>query len=140
MFCHFEGKIAQRSFRKIKLNSGATFPINCEKLGEILWPILSAFTIPVFMTQLLSHMCRGPICIDATNAPVPLGRISFPIVHDRDKFSNREQSETNRNDENVMCDYLSEYLRKCFRLYEDSSRPFLGILRTFCERSEIAED
>ena len=32
----------------------------------------------------------------------------FPIVHDRDKFSNREQSETNRNDENAMCDYFSK--------------------------------
>ena len=28
----------------------------------------------------------------------------------------------------------------CFRLYEDSSRPFLNILRTFCERSKKAED
>ena len=64
----------------------------------------------------------------------------FPIFHDRDKFSNREQSETNRNDENAMCDYFSEYLRMFFRLYEDSSRPFLNILRTFCERSNIAED
>ena len=35
--------------------------------------------------------------------------IFFPIVHDRDKFSNREQSETNGNDENAMCDYSSEY-------------------------------
>ena len=50
------------------------------------------------------------------------------------------QSETNRNDGNAMCDYLSEYLRMCFRLYEDSSRPFLNILRTFCERSKLAED
>ena len=30
-----------------------------------------------------------------------------PIVNDRDKFSNRKQSETNRNDEIAMCDYLS---------------------------------
>ena len=51
--------------------------------------------------------------------------IFFLIVHDRDKISNREQSETNRNDENAMCDHLSEYMRLCFRLYEDSSRPFL---------------
>ena len=53
-------------------------------------------------------------------APVPLGTF-FQIVHDRDTFSNREQSETNRNDDNSMCDYLSEYLRMCFRIYEDSS-------------------
>ena len=33
----------------------------------------------------------------------------FLIVHDRDKFSNRKQSETNWND-HAMCDYLSEYL------------------------------
>ena len=38
----------------------------------------------------------------------------FPIVDGRDEFSNREQSETNRNDENAMCDYLSDYLRMCF--------------------------
>ena len=51
----------------------------------------------------------------------------FPIVHKIDKFSNREQSETDQNDENRMCDYSSEYLRVCFRLYEDSPRPFLNI-------------
>ena len=28
----------------------------------------------------------------------------------------------------------------CFRLHEDSSRPFLNILWTFCEQSKIAED
>ena len=71
--------------------------------------------------------------------PVPLDRIFFRIVHERDKFSNREQSETNRNDENATCDYLSEYLRMCFRLYEDSSRPFLNIYG-HCERSKIAVD
>ena len=66
----------------------------------------------------------------------------FAIVHDydRDRFSDREQSETNRNDENAMCDFLSEYLRMCFRFYEDTSRPFLNILRTLCKRSKIAED
>ena len=61
--------------------------------------------------------------------PVPLGQTFFPIAHDGDKVSNREQSEINRNDENSMCDYLSEYLRMCFRLYEDSSRPFLNIFQ-----------
>ena len=40
----------------------------------------------------------------------------FSIVYDQGKFSNRKQSETNRNDENAMCDYFSEYLRMCFRL------------------------
>ena len=55
-------------------------------------------------------------------APVPLGRIFFPIVHDRDKFNNREQSETNRNYENAICDYLSDHLRMCSRLYEDHDR------------------
>ena len=73
-------------------------------------------------------------------ALVPFGRIMCPIVHDSDKYSNREQPETNRNDENAMCDYLSEYLRMCFRLYEYFLRLFLDILRTFCERSKIAED
>ena len=34
----------------------------------------------------------------------PLAEYFPPIVHDRDKFSNREQSETNRNDENAMCE------------------------------------
>ena len=62
-----------------------------------------------------------------TKAPVPLGRIVYPIVHDVDKCSNSEQSETNRNDENAMSDNLSEYLRMWFRLYEDLSRPFLDI-------------
>ena len=46
-------------------------------------------------------------------APVSLGRRA-------ETFSNREQSETNRNDENAMFDYLAEYLRMCFRLYVDS--------------------
>ena len=46
--------------------------------------------------------------------------ICFQIVHNRDKFNNRKQSETNWNDENAMRDYLSENLRMCFRLYEDS--------------------
>ena len=73
-------------------------------------------------------------------SPVPHGRIFVPIVHDRDKFSNRKQSETNRIDENAMCDYISEYLRMSFCLYEDSSRPFLDIVQTFCERSKIIKD
>ena len=47
-------------------------------------------------------------------ASVPLGRIFFPIVHDRAKFSHREQSKTNRNDENAMCACLSKYIRMCF--------------------------
>ena len=64
----------------------------------------------------------------------------FLVGHDRDKFSKREQPEINRNYENAMCDYFSENLRMCFRIYEDSSRPFLNIVRTFCERSNIAED
>ena len=34
-------------------------------------------------------------------APVPLGRIP-PFVYDRDKFSNHEQSKTNKKDENTM--------------------------------------
>ena len=54
-------------------------------------------------------------------SPGPTWSVIVPIVNDRDKCSNRGQSQTNRNDENVMCDYLSEYLRMCFRLYEDSS-------------------
>ena len=60
----------------------------------------------------------------------------------RVKFSDRGQSETNRNDENAMCDYFSEFLRMYFRLglYEGSSRSFLNILRTFCERGKITED
>ena len=78
--------------------------------------------------RILWHKVSGYI----TKAPVSLGRIYFPIVHDRDKFSKHKQSETNRNDENATCDYLSEYLQMCFRLYEDSSRPFLIILRTIC--------
>ena len=73
-------------------------------------------------------------------SPGPTRPNIFPIVHDRDKLSNRDQPETNRNDENAACDYFSEYLRMCFRLHEDSSRPFLNVLRTFCERSNEAED
>ena len=58
----------------------------------------------------------------------------FPIFHNRDKFSNRKQSETNGIDENARCDYSSEYLRMYFRLYEDLSKPwFLSIKWTFCE-------
>ena len=73
-------------------------------------------------------------------SPGPTWPNIFPIVHDRDKFSNREQSETNRNDENAMCDFLSQYLRMCFRLYEDSSRLFVNILWLPCEQSKITED
>ena len=75
-----------------------------------------------------------------TKASAPLGRQNFPIVHDRDKFSNREQSETNRNDENAICDYISEYLRTCLRLHDDSSRQCLNVLRTFCERCKKVEN
>ena len=71
---------------------------------------------------------------------VPFGRIFFPIVDNRDKFRNREQSETNRNDKSAMCDYLSDYLRMCFRLYENSSRPFLNILQTLCKQNRAAEE
>ena len=72
----------------------------------------------------------------------------FPIYYDRDKFSNREQYETHRNGENaiLVCDHLSEYLRMCFRLYEDSSRTFhrhfekkaiyLSIQNTKCEKNQ----
>ena len=72
-------------------------------------------------------------------SPSPIWPNIFPIVHDRDKLSNRKQSETNRNDENPMCNYLFEYLRMCFRLYEDSSRlsvseHFSHILRTKQDR------
>ena len=81
-----------------------------------------------------------PGCRELSKASVPLSRISFPIVHDRAKFSSRKQSETNRNDKNAVCDYVSEYLRMCFRLYEDSLRPFVNILQTFCERSNIVDD
>ena len=69
-----------------------------------------------------------------------LAEYIFRLFTIRDKFGYRKQSETNRNDENALCDYSSEYLRVCFRLYEDSSRPSLNILQTFCERSNIAED
>ena len=48
-------------------------------------------------------------------------------------FSDREQSKTNRNDENATYDYLSEYLQMCFQIYEDSSRLFLNILQTLCK-------
>ena len=75
------------------------------------WDLLSALTL-LFQIWINHQRFKH-------KAPVPLGRIFFPIVHDSDKFSNREQSETNQNDENAMCDYLSEYLRMCFRLYED---------------------
>ena len=34
-----------------------------------------------------------------SKAPVPLVRIFFPIVYNRENFSNREQSEINRTDE-----------------------------------------
>ena len=82
-----------------------------------------------------SNNNRGWVCSDFlkmhTLSLGPTWPNIFPIVHVSDKFSNREQYETDRNDENAMCDYLSEYLRMCFRLYEDSARPFLNFLRTF---------
>ena len=58
--------------------------------------------------------------INLAKAAVPLGRIFFPLVHDRGKFGKCKQCETNRIDEKAMCDYLSEYLRMCFRLFGDS--------------------
>ena len=60
------------------------------------------------------------LMMNLAKAVVPLGRIFFPHVHDRGKFGNRKQSETNRIDEKATCDYLCEYLRMCFRLYGDS--------------------
>ena len=68
-------------------------------------------------------------------SPSPTWPNIFPIVCDGDNFSNREQYETNWNNENAACDYLSKYLRMFFRLYEDSSRPFLKVLQ-----SKVAED
>ena len=55
----------------------------------------------------------NPAITDVT-VKAPVTPNIFPIVHERDRFNNREQSETNRNDENAMCYYLSEYLRKCY--------------------------
>ena len=43
----------------------------------------------------------------------PTWRIIFQIVHDRDKFSNREQAATNRNDENATCDYIYPNIYEC---------------------------
>ena len=71
-------------------------------------------------------------------SPGPTWPNIFSDFHDRDQISNREQYKTNRNAENAMYDYSSEYLRICFQLYEDSSRPSLNILRTLCERSKKA--
>ena len=51
----------------------------------------------------------------------------FPDCLDRDKFSNRKQSETDCDDKTPMCDCLSEYLQMCFRWYKDSSCPFPNI-------------
>ena len=83
-------------------------------------------------------MNRKMVGIETVKPRSHLAEYFFPIVHNRDKFSNREQSETNRNDENAMCGYLSEYIRMCFRLYEDPPRLSLTILQTLCEQSKIA--
>ena len=83
-------------------------------------------------------MNRKMVGIETVKPRSHLAEYFLPIVHDRDKFSNREQSETNRNDENAMCDYLSEYIRMCFRLYEDPPRLSLTILQTLCKQSKIA--
>ena len=91
------------------------------------------------MTSVLVYLLTYQLSTVRTQtlSPDPIWPNIFPIVHDRDKISNREQSKTNRNTESANCDYLSEFLRICFRLYKDSSRPFLNILRTLCERSKI---
>ena len=49
--------------------------------------------------------CSRMVCwweFSNKQSPSPTWQNIFPIVHDRDECSNREQSETNRNDENAM--------------------------------------
>ena len=65
----------------------------------------------------------------ATKTPVRLGRIFFPIDHHRGIFCNREQSDTNRNDENAVYDYLSECLQrvsKYMKIHHDRFCIFYG--------------
>ena len=61
----------------------------------------------------------------------------IPFVYDRHKFSNREQSITIRNDENVMWECLSDYLRMIMWRFITT---VCEHLRTLCEQSKIAED
>ena len=78
----------------------------------VIW---NNYLINYFYTERLKKIFEEKISnLPHPKAQVPLGRIFFPIVYNRDKFRNREQSETNRNDECAMCDCLSEYLRTCY--------------------------
>ena len=54
------------------------------------------------------------------------GLKNFPIVHD--KFRNRKQFETNRNDENAMSDYpnIYEYVSDYIRFTKTISEHFMG--------------
>ena len=75
-----------------------------------------------------------PLDYRSSLSPCPTWPNIFRIDHEILQFSDREQSETNRNDENAMGDYLSEYLRMCFRLHVDLPWPFLNILWTLCKK------
>ena len=58
---------------------------------------------------------RAHACVTGSS-PVPLGRICFPIDHDRNKLNNREQSETNRNDE-ILCVIIYPNIYECVSDY-----------------------
>ena len=79
---------------------------------EILASLLELLYLVLQFTDFLSHVLS---CILMSKASVPLSRIFFRLFTIRDKFSNRDQSGTNRNDENAMCYYSSEKLGMCFR-------------------------
>ena len=77
-----------------------------------------------------NHPCDPPLLLVEVKLRSHLAEFFSPIVHDRDKSSNRERCETNRNDENtIMCDYLSEYY-ECFsdymKIHHNRFWPFYG--------------
>ena len=65
---------------------------------------------------------------DSSKAPVPLGQIFFQIYQNRDKFSNREQSKTNRNNENARTIYpnIYNYVSDYMKIHHDHFRTFYG--------------
>ena len=71
---------------------------------------------------------------------IPLGQFFSPIVYDRDKFRNREQSETNRYMMKMQCETVYPNTYECV---SDILRFIMTVsehLRTLCERDRIAED
>ena len=101
--------------------------------SSFVWNILPEISITrTYQKVGLSIQSRPSLFVKLIPGPTWSKKIWSLMI--RVKFSDRGQTETDRNDENAMCDYFSEFFRMHFRLglYKGSSRSFLNILRTKC--------